>query len=186
MDLPQRPPAIVSIRPAMPQDAPAIAKVHVDSWAATYANVFPTKVFEEYSLPVRERMWQRTVLAARTQAEPRTEVLVAERAARLIGFVSLGPFREAQGVQGEPGRGELNAIYLDPASMRQGIGSQLFAAGREWLRAAGFSEMRLWVISGNPALAFYRAQGGTLVEEKTFEVHGVTLGERSLRFDLCV
>ncbi|HEY6135971.1 MAG TPA: GNAT family N-acetyltransferase [Rubrivivax sp.] len=174
----------MSIRAATPDDAAAIARVHVDSWAATYAAVFPPKVFDEYPLSARERTWQRTTHAARTRPGHRIEVLVAERAGEILGFVSLGPFRAPAGVAVEATRGELNAIYLAPAHLRQGIGSALFVAGRHWLRSAGFSDMRLWVIEGNPAAHFYRAHGGVLVEEKDFELHGSSVAEQCFLFML--
>jgi GNAT superfamily N-acetyltransferase len=185
----------VVIRPATEADAPAIARVHFDSWVDTYGSVFPPRVFEEFSLESRERLWRRTASEARSDAARRTELLVAEDDGVVVGFVSLGPFRLAEGghvdsdgaaarTAAASDRGELNAIYLAPTTLRRGLGRALFDAGRRWLREAGYVDMRLWVITGNPAVFFYRSMGGVLVEEKNFDLHGVTLSEQCYRFEL--
>ncbi len=181
------------IRPANEADAPAIARVHFDSWVDTYGSLFPPRVFDEFSLESREKLWRRTAAVARGQPASRIELLVAEDVDTVLGFVSLGPFREGEGGQGDGtmatpavanDRGELNAIYLAPTCLRRGLGRSLFDAGRGWLREAGFADMRLWVLTGNPAVFFYRSMGGMLVDEKTFELHGITLSEQCYRFDL--
>ena len=49
----------VRVRGALPADAPAIAKVHVETWRATYAGLVP----DAYLVGMREErqtlMWQR-------------------------------------------------------------------------------------------------------------------------------
>ena len=51
-------------------------------------------------------------------------------------------------------------MYLDPARYRQGWGSRLMAAAFDDLRAAGFTEASLWVMTANDAArAFYEQAG---------------------------
>src|ERR1041385_8579918 len=45
------------IRPAAPEDAPAIARVHVESWRTTYRGIFPQGLLDGLSIEDRARSW---------------------------------------------------------------------------------------------------------------------------------
>ncbi|NMC07300.1 MAG: hypothetical protein GYA24_18950 [Candidatus Lokiarchaeota archaeon] len=51
----------MQIRPATPDDAPGVAKVHVDTWRATYARIGGTFI-EERSEPVSGKLVKRVAL----------------------------------------------------------------------------------------------------------------------------
>ena len=174
------------VRRAALADVAGIARVHVQSWHATYAGILPTAEIERHTLARRAGTWAR--LLDRTTAV----VFVAARSDGVLGFSNTGPFRVTEGQaqdegpgqrQGE-GEGELNALYLLPTAQRQGIGRQLFDAGANALRVAGFTAMRCWVLHGNPAIAFYERLGGERVASKTFSVEGATVAEHCYRFRL--
>lgn len=171
----------VSIRPATVQDAPAVARIHWDSWVATYGSVFPQAMFDEFPLAQREDIWSRD--AAR-HGDPtlRRQLLVAAAGERLVGFASVGPYRLQD--SDDPAAaldGELFAIYLDPALQRKGIGRALWQASSAWVQSAGFEAFRLWCIDGNAAEAFYRAMGAQCVAHRNFDAHGRQLGENCYR-----
>jgi len=48
-------------RPAVIEDAPAIARVHIESWKTTYAGIFPDNLLEQLSIPDRTRFWNETL-----------------------------------------------------------------------------------------------------------------------------
>jgi len=50
-----------NIRQADIADAKAIAKVHVDSWRTTYANIVPDDYLTNLSYESREHNWQKTI-----------------------------------------------------------------------------------------------------------------------------
>ena len=174
------------VRRAALADVAGIARVHVQSWHATYAGILPTAEIERHTLARRAGTWAR--LLDRTTAV----VFVAARSDGVLGFSNTGPFRVTEGqAQDEgpgqrlgEGEGELNALYLLPTAQRQGIGRQLFDAGANALRVAGFTAMRCWVLHGNPAIAFYERLGGERVASKTFSVEGATVAEHCYRFRL--
>lgn len=171
----------VVVRPATVDEAPAIARIHWDSWVATYTGVFPQQAFDEFGLDRRERLWAQEA-ARSADATQRRQVLAALHGARMLGFASVGPYR----VQSfdEPAcaeDGELYALYLDPSVQRRGIGRLLWAAAAQHLRTMGFAALRLWVIAGNPAEAFYRAMGAQPAGSSTFVSHGVSLREDCYR-----
>ena len=71
------------IRLATIGDAPAIARVHVDSWRASYRNILPAEVIEGRSVDVR------TAQSRNTLATPPAEhpTWVADDQRVVVGFV---------------------------------------------------------------------------------------------------
>ncbi len=160
----------MTIRPATPDDAEAIAQVHVQAWRTTYRGLMPDAVLDALDVNQRAQRW-RDIFANR---EPRTAVLVAEDAAgRVVGFTSGGPGRDADL---DPAYdGELYAIYVLQDHQRGGLGRALMAALVERLRAEGFCAMFLWVLDGNQARRFYEAMGGQLIGQKVYDMEGAQL-----------
>jgi GNAT superfamily N-acetyltransferase len=145
----------VNVRDAVDADAAAIADVHIRTWQAAYANVFPAEGLKRLddARPARERFWRETL---ESQAA-RRHVLVAEVGARVVGFVSVGPTRDAETL------GELYAIYVLAEEWGHGAGPALMAEALERLRGSGFESAILWVVDDNPrARAFYEHWGWSL------------------------
>lgn len=156
------------IRPATPEDARAIAHVHMASWRSTYRGVLPDAVLANLSLDQREVTWRQQTETAR-QDPLGVFVLVAEdETASLVGFASAGPEREAtSGFDGG-----LYAVYLLEKHQRQGIGRRFVAEAIGRFRERGYESMRVWVLDGNPAQAFYERLGGQRVGEVGREIGG--------------
>lgn len=160
------------IRPATPDDAVAIASVHVNSWRTTYAGLLPDSVIEAQTIERREAMW-RQATEALINDTARGSVLVAEvQGTGIMGFASSGPERE----EGTDFDAELYAIYLLEEHQGRGGGRLLVDHSVERLLAAGHDSMRVWVLEGNPAEAFYVHLGGTRVGERP-----LTMAELSAR-----
>jgi ribosomal protein S18 acetylase RimI-like enzyme len=86
-------------------------------------------------------------------------VLVAERAAKIIGIGSAG----AASVPELGARGEILHLYVDPTHARAGIGRALMRALALALKAQGYNAIALGVVEGNqPAIDFYKQLGGRL------------------------
>jgi GNAT superfamily N-acetyltransferase len=143
----------IRIRPGTPDDARAIAEVHVASWRDAYRGLLPDEYLEKLS--VEEREARR--LAWFADPEPGSGVLVAEEAGRIVGFVSFGPSRDEDASEGI---GEVPAIYVDPRAVGTGVGRELFAAATQALREVGFRRATLWVLEANErARGFYEKAG---------------------------
>ncbi|BDU76584.1 dihydropteroate synthase [Mesoterricola sediminis] len=142
------------IRPALPEDAPALAHVQVASWRATYRGILPNPILEALSEPGREAAF----LEAMASAPPAHRFWVLEARGAVQGFAVAGPCREP-GV--DPARlGEVHAIYLLPEAWGQGLGKALLDRATEALRADGFREAALWVLERNGhARRFYEVNG---------------------------
>ena len=129
----------VGIRPADPSDAGAMARVHVDTWRATYGGIVPKMHLAGLSYRDRESKW----LEILATASPRTSNFVAEtESGDVVGFADGGPDRGGDRTY----RGELYAIYILEPYHRQGVGRRLFAAVAQRLIANGISSKLGWVL----------------------------------------
>lgn len=102
----------------------------------------------------------------------RVDVLVAESEGRILGLAAICPARDADA---DPAAvGELAAIYVDPPECGRGHGSALNRAALERLRATGFTEATLWVLSANAeARGFYEHHGWRLDGAEEHEPAGL-------------
>ena len=170
------------MRPATPADADAIARVHWDSWVATYTGVFPQASFDAYPLGTRRETWH----AEASRQQPGRRLFVAVQGPDVLGFANLGPYRtqphEAPG--SGHGEGELWALYLRPGHQRRGIGRALWATVVDAARTAGYPALRLWVIAGNAAEHFYAAMGAMPIAENVFDAQGMPIREVCRRIEL--
>ena len=130
----------MELRHAVPDDALAVARIHVRAWQTGYRGLLPDGYLD--SLRAEDR-------AARYTFDrldgPRTTVAVADGA--IAGFAT---------ISGD----ELCALHVDPGAWSRGIGRALIARARADLAAAGVVEAHLWVLAGNArAQRFYERDG---------------------------
>jgi len=153
------------IRPARPEDAAAVAGVHVRTWQAAYEHVFGAEKLKRIDNPERRGRWQRWLAEGE-------RVWVAEEDGRVVGFVWIGDSRDGDGA------GELFAIYVLPEAWGSGAGAGLMAAARDALRER-YATSILWVLEDNPrARRFYEREGWALDGgRKEDELLGVAVAE---------
>ncbi len=141
------------IRAATPDDVPAIARVHFDSWRAAYREIIPAEILQSRSLEQRVQQWRSLIAAAGGTSWTH----VALDGSEVIGFVS------SRASPDTDGPGEVAAIYVAPQRWRGGAGTSLLNTALATLRAAGFEEATLWVLQDNgPARSFYERDGWRL------------------------
>lgn len=139
------------MRTAQPDDAAAVADIHVRSWQMAYRGLLPDEYLDGLRPEDRVRLFDFDELGA---GWPRTTV-VLERAV-VCGFATIGPSPDGD----RPGSGELLAIHVDPDRWGLGIGRALIEDARARLAREGFEEASLWVLAGNErAKRFYRNDG---------------------------
>jgi ribosomal protein S18 acetylase RimI-like enzyme len=133
------------IRPATPDDAEAVARVHVETWRAAYAHALSPEGLASLSVTQRAELHRRS------------PPVVADVDGEIVGLVSVGPGTDPDT------DGELYAIYVLPDHWGSGVGRALMQAGEERLRELGHQHAILWVLEDNPrARRFYEAAGWTL------------------------
>jgi len=139
----------VMIRDATLADAEWLAEIHVRSWQAVYAGLFPDEFLAGLSVERRAEGWRQFI----STSSDRSVGLVIEEGGRVAGFSRLG-------CADDPTIGEVYAIYLHPDYWGRGIGRQLMASSEARLKGMGFEEALLWVLEGNTlARRFYQAAG---------------------------
>jgi GNAT superfamily N-acetyltransferase len=115
---------------------------------AAWAEILPAEVVADLNAPDR---WH---------PHNGGNVLVAESASLVVGFVSL---RGSGDEDAAPTTGELDACYVHPSIWGRGVGQALLAAAVTQLAASGFKEATLWTEHRNHRpLRFYRAAGWRL------------------------
>jgi ribosomal protein S18 acetylase RimI-like enzyme len=158
----------VRIRKALPEDAPSIGLVHVESWRRTYAGVVPDAYLAALDDEERAAAWKQELVAGSMF------VFVAEDQWGIFGFISGGRIREP--IDGYDA--ELYAIYLMPARQRRGVGQELALALREAFLMNGFNSMVVWVLAENlPGVSFYKRLGAVQIAQKTIDIGGAALAE---------
>jgi GNAT superfamily N-acetyltransferase len=142
-------------RPARPEDAPAVAGLHADSWQRHYRGAYSDNFLDEEAPTYLTRMW-----TERLAAPTHTRTILAEHDGELVGLAHTF-------LDNDPRWGALvDNLHVRHTLKRQGIGTQLLALTAEAvLQWSSLSGLYLWVLEQNSAAqAFYSVRGGESVE----------------------
>jgi ribosomal protein S18 acetylase RimI-like enzyme len=137
----------MEVRRARPEDAAAIAAVHVRTWQAAYEHVFGAERLAAIDPSRREQQARRSV------EDAAADVFVAvDDDGAVVGFVSTTAAQE--------GERELQAIYVLPEAWGTAAGRGLMDAAVQAMAARGADAAVLWVLEDNPrARRFYEREG---------------------------
>jgi GNAT superfamily N-acetyltransferase len=145
----------LEFRAARPEDAPAVAELHADSWQRHVRGAFSDTFLDEEAPGYLARMWTERLATP----SPPTRTVLAEDGGHLAGFAHTV-------LDDDPTWGALlDNLHVRHTIKGQGIGTRLLAATAEAvLRWSPASGLYLWVLDQNTAAqAFYDARGGTRV-----------------------
>lgn len=167
----------VKIRPALVEDARAIAVVHVASWRTTYRDILDEATLSALSVERRANGWRSSL----SEFADQNIVYVAEdEAGEIVGFASGGDERDD-----DPDfTGELYAIYLLEEVKGLGIGRKLATTLLNHLYTLGHSSILVWVLEKNPAKFFYAAMGAVPVRERTVAISDIDYQELGYGWEL--
>jgi GNAT superfamily N-acetyltransferase len=143
----------MGVRRATPEDAPAIAEIHVRTWQVAYRDYFAA----EY-LVGQDRFLEEDSLRRREQglANPDWTTFVAEEDGRILGFAVAYGNQDGLG----PEVGELGAIYVNPDYWGLGIGTALIGEVEGLLAKFGHNRAILWTLGHNERTRrFYENRG---------------------------
>lgn len=142
----------MNIRRATANDAPMLAKVHVDSWQVAYRGIVPDSFLERFTYQRREEAF-RQALTANLE-----ETYLVENNDHAIGILTIGASRDAD--LDVNCTGEIWGIYIAPDYWRRGIGTTLVYEAERILQSRGFNQVILWVLEENmDARRFYERMG---------------------------
>ncbi|HEV7948337.1 MAG TPA: GNAT family N-acetyltransferase [Glaciihabitans sp.] len=128
------------------EDVDEIARVHVQGWRETYAELLPPRFYGADALAARTTMWR--ALLTNDPVPPRLRV--ARIDGSIVGVALAGASRD-----GTPARDlDLHLIYLLTGHHGSGAGQALLDA------VIGSEPAQVWVAQHNPrAHSFYRRNG---------------------------
>ena len=168
------------IRRAILADAPAIARIHVQSWQETYRGLVPDEYLDRMTVTQRERVHERALAYENGTATFLAYEPLPAGGALTVGFASCGRARGAPGY----GWGEIYAIYLLDRAKGKGHGRALMAASSIWFGERGMTPFMLWALTANfRATGFYRHLGGEPYADRLERFGGAVLAESAFRFD---
>ncbi|WP_372869256.1 GNAT family N-acetyltransferase [Planomicrobium okeanokoites] len=165
----------MEIRKATLADARGIARVHVDSWLATYKGIVPDAYLNQLNYGARERLWNENLKAD-------NNFVAVNEDGEVIGFADGGKERTGKYAAFE---GELYSIYILPQSQGQGIGVSLLRNVVDDIRQKGMNSLLVWVLADNRSRGFYEKFGGQEVDRKAVTISGKELIEIAYGWQDC-
>ena len=193
-------PDALTIRPAAPNDAQAVARIRVLGWRFAYQGLISQDYLDSLSIAEdTERMCgylsqlpqnlppnNLASVQGPNDAEKRSFML-AVRDDVVLGFChfSAAPNNADRVERATPGgtmNGRLHSLYIDPDALGQGIGHALMNHALSTFTAWGCERATLWVLEGNSrAVSFYERQGWQLTgETKVDRSFGPELHEQEM------
>ncbi|MDK3257822.1 GNAT family N-acetyltransferase [Blastococcus capsensis] len=143
--------ADVSVRPARPGDAPAIARVQATTWRTAYRAVLPAAVLDQWDDDAVTASWREAITAPPT---PRHRVLVAVERDQVVGFAAVAP------VADDPEAAELGPLLVEPRWGRRGHGSRLLAAVADLAAGDGVQRIQMWLPESDRVSAGFLESAG--------------------------
>lgn len=145
----------IDIRRAEPQDATAVADVHVSAWTGAYAGIIPHRALGSMLNRRGPQWWENAIRRA-------ASVLVIEAGSEIAGYATFGRNRAPELSQ----QGEIYELYIRPEYQGIGLGTRLFDAARQSLADYGLKGLVVWALEDNQtAQSFYLSHGGNDVAE---------------------
>ena len=149
------------IREATAEDIPALAALHVKTWAQTYWTVLHPPTYK-----IREWQW-------RDQFENNDGswfcFVIGNSKGELIGFAKGKNYSHSDLPDFA---GELNKIYILREYQRLGLGKRLIGYVARKFLSKGITNMVLFGVAENPSGYFHEAVGGEKLYSKKGEFHG--------------
>ena len=155
----------VTVRRARPEDAPAIAAIHVEAWHETYTGLLPPEMISALTVEVRQAWWAQ-LLSRPPETRGGAAYLAAFDGAP-VGFGTCNAQRAE--VLAEAGfDGEISSLYVLRAAQGRGVARALMARMATRLQRAEYRAAGLWVLRENVvARRFFARCGGTLLDGQT-------------------
>ena len=166
---------MITVRRPQPDEAAAMAALHVACWRESYEAFLPRALFESLAAEKRHAIWARQI------ADPERILWTAYEETEPLAFINAGAAAEKDRGDAD---GEIAALYVRKAFHRTGLGRMLMArAADDWVARGGHA-LRVGVISANTsARAFYEGLGGQFLRNDHYDWDGNDLEIAIYRFD---
>jgi GNAT superfamily N-acetyltransferase len=142
-------PHFYAIVPAGPDDAAALAQVHVTAWRETYTGILPTPYLDRLSIPLQARRWRRRL------TDSGEVTLLAEGPQGAVGYCAATWSRHG----GAEHEAEVNTLYLLREAQGTGLGRALLTASVRVMAARGATPDHRRAARQRPRARLLRAYG---------------------------
>jgi ribosomal protein S18 acetylase RimI-like enzyme len=160
---------VITLRPAHPIDAPALARLKLETFRETFLVGFGVP-YPPADLAVFEASAYGEDNVARELADPEHRTWIGERDGALLAYAHVGPCKLPH-PDVRAGEGELYQLYVRGAAQGEGLGGRLLQMALDHLEANRPGAIWLGVWSGNHrAQDIYRAKGFEQVGTYEFPV----------------
>ena len=193
-------PDALTIRPAVPNDAQAVARIRVLGWRFAYQGLVPQGYLDSLNITEdTERMHgylsqlpqnlppNKSAPGLNSGDSGKRSFMLATRGDAVLGIChfSAAPNNADRPERATPGGemvGRLHSLYIDPDALGQGIGHALMSHALSTFTAWRCKRANLWVLEGNSrAISFYERQGWQLTgDTKVDRSFGPELHEQEM------
>ena len=142
---------MISIRLAIPDDAPVIAEILMRSWEVAYGDIIPADFIQKRN-SVRVEQFKQAI------TEENNTYYTIQTDGKTVGYMRVVNLLNDDGSESEVS--DLEQIYLHPDYYRQGIGTQAMSFAYSLARSSRKTTMIVWVLAENTAaIKFYKKCG---------------------------
>ena len=142
----------MTLRRAVPADAAAVGRIHVESWNVAYRGIMPDDVIARTDLAYRTKFWAERI------ADTDWPVFVIEEGTECVAFCQMIPSRDPDDDAARVGH--ITSLHVLPQLRGHGHGRRLMDQVLDEFRRRGFAEVTLWVLEENrSARQFYERYG---------------------------
>jgi GNAT superfamily N-acetyltransferase len=153
-----------AFRRPVPEEAGAMAALHVQCWKEAYTPIVPEDVSSRFEVAPMIPAWQER-LSNQTRF-----IIGAFHDSQPIAFINQGGRDDETPVEADA---HIVALYVAQAHHRQGLGRALMALGARDCLLKGGKALSLGVLSANAqSRGFYEAMGGRPIKVGVFSWHG--------------
>ena len=140
------------LRRATVADAPAVGRIHVESWNVAYRGIMPDDVIAKTDLTYRTQFWAERI------ADRDWPVFVIEEQGECVAFCQMIPSRDPDDDSARIGH--ITSLHVLPWLRGTGLGRRLMNHALGEFRTRGYTAVTLWVLAHNlPARRFYEQYG---------------------------
>jgi len=144
---------LIHFRRATINDAPELARILLETNAATFRGLVPDKCLASPTPEESVTNWRRT-LSADGLGDGQFLIVCEREQHGLVGYVLAGGKTDMEAYERE-----LNVLMVDTSWQRQGIGRKLVARAAAKLQGQGTKSMLVGIQVDNPNRAFYERLG---------------------------
>jgi ribosomal protein S18 acetylase RimI-like enzyme len=146
----------MTIRRALPADAAAVGRIHVESWNVAYRGLMPADVIAKTDLPYRTKFWAERI------ADRDWPVFLIEEDGQAVAFCQMIPSGDAD--DDATSVGHITSLHVLPHLRGRGYGRVLVDHVLAEFQRRGFTAVTLWVLETKYG---FRLDGGTREYPKT-------------------